>query len=212
MLFVFLPAHSPASPRRKVVYLYLIIDPHVPPANILSCQPWAISPAYRSAPGGTPDLWCGPGCRIHSGSSCVQRDTKDSRELPQPLILPTRMWVGAGSCCGHPGPCPLGFVLPPQCHCPFGKGGEARVAASPQEAGQPQCSPSWLSSLHRAPTRPTGKNLSTASSSTGKWWPCLCPSTGRLSVPCSIQVPVPGAWGGQGLASWRRNRVLLCLG
>lgn len=104
--------HIPASPRRKVVYLYLIIDPHVPPANILSCQPWAISPAYRSAPGGTPDLWCGPGCRIHSGSSCVQRDTKDSRELPQPLILPTRMWVGAGSCRGHPGPCPLGFVLP----------------------------------------------------------------------------------------------------
>ena len=103
-------------------------------------------------------------------------------------------------------------LCPPQCHCPFGKGGEARVAASPQEAGQPQCSPSWLSSLHRAPTRPTGKDLSTASSSTGKWWPCLCPGTGRLSVPCSIQVPVPGAWGGQGLASWRRNRVLLCLG
>lgn len=61
------------SPLSEVVYLYLIIDFHIYPANILSSQLRAVFPACPPVPGGALDLSGGPDCGVLSGSGYVPK-------------------------------------------------------------------------------------------------------------------------------------------
>lgn len=56
MLLLFLRAH-PSHPRSEFIYLYLIIDPHFYPANILSFSARGHFPQLKvHTPQGSPDL------------------------------------------------------------------------------------------------------------------------------------------------------------